>query len=187
MEYWRYINLWLLIDRLKEKFLRFYRRKVFLSRIGCKNAKNCVVLGKVNVLASNVTIGNNVTIFPDVTFWGDGEIVIGSNVEIGNNTIIFSSKNGGVIMDDNVSIAAHCYIIDSDHGIEKDTLIRDQKMSSEKITIGKDVWIADNCTILKGSIINNGVVIGAKSLVNSEIESYGIAVGVPVKVIKKRV
>ena len=59
-------------------------------------------------------------------------------------------------------------------------------MVSGKIYIGNDVWIAENCTILKGSIINDGAVIGAKSLVNGEINSFGVAVGVPAKVIKYR-
>lgn len=176
----------LLIDRLKERFLKYYHKKVFLSRIGCKNVKKCSIHDKVYVLASNVKIGDNVTIYPNVTFWGDGEIIIGDNVDIGNGTIIYSSKNGGVKIGNNVAIAAHCYIIDSDHGMDKNDLIRNQKLVSGKIIIGNDVWIADNCTILKNSIINDGAVIGAKSLVNKEIDSFGVAIGVPAKVIKIR-
>ncbi|MEH7073658.1 acyltransferase [Neobacillus drentensis] len=179
--------MWLLIDRVKEKFFRYYRKKVFLARIRCKNVKSCNVLGNVYVNASNVKIGKNVTIYPNVMFWGDGEIVIGDNVDIGNDTIIFSSKSGGGIsIGNNVAIAAHCYIIDSDHGMNKKDLIRNQNLVSGKISIGNDVWIADNCTILKNSTINDGAVIGAKSLVNKEIERFGIAVGVPAKVIKTR-
>jgi acetyltransferase-like isoleucine patch superfamily enzyme len=178
--------MWLIIDRIIEKFLRYYRKEVFLARINSKR-HDVKVLGQVHVLATNVKIGNNVTIYPDVTFWGDGEIAIGDNVDIGNGTIIFSSKRGGgVNIDNNVAIAAHCYIIDSDHGMNMSDLIRNQELVSDKIYIGNDVWIAENCTILKGSVINDGAVIGAKSLVNNEIESYGIAVGVPAKVIKFR-
>jgi acetyltransferase-like isoleucine patch superfamily enzyme len=71
-------------------------------------------------------------------------------------------------------------------GVKQPVFAVESKLVSDKIYIGNDVWIAENCTILKGSIINDGAVIGAKSLVNSEIESYGIAVGVPAKVIKFR-
>lgn len=144
-------------------------------------------LGKVNCNATNLIIGNNVTIYPNVTFWGDGEIRIGDNVDIGYNTIIFSSKNGGVYIGNNVAIAANCYIIDSDHGIEKDKLIRNKRLVSGKVCIEDDVWIAENCTILKNSIIKNGAVIGAKSLINKKIDNYAIAVGIPAKVIKYRI
>lgn len=81
----------------------------------------------------------------------------------------------------NVSIAAHTYIIDSNHGIEYGRLINEQGLASEKITIGDDVWIADNCTILKGVNIGDGAVIGAKSLVNKDVETNAVAFGVPAK------
>ena len=37
-----------------------------------------------------------------------------------------------------------------------------------------------------GSVISNGAIIGAHSLVNSDIPEFGIAVGVPAKTIKFR-
>lgn len=178
-------DVWLFIDKIKERFLLYYRKNVFLKRIGSEN-KCCQLLGKVYVRANNIKIGKNVTIYPNVTFWGDGEIIIGDNVDIGNDTIIFASKKGGVTIGNDVAIAAHCYIIDSNHGIKKGKLIRNQKSVSGKIDIGNDVWIAANTTILKDSVIKTGAVIGAKSLVNSEIDSYGVAVGVPAKIIKYR-
>ena len=79
------------IDKLKEKLLRLYNPKIFLLKINNK-VQNCRVLGKVNCNATNLIIGNNVTIYPNVTFWGDGEIRIGDNVDIGYNTIIFFKK-----------------------------------------------------------------------------------------------
>jgi acetyltransferase-like isoleucine patch superfamily enzyme len=87
---------------------------------------------------------------------------------------------------DNVSIAAHCFIIDSNHGIRKDALIRDQPMESERIIIGDDVWIAAHCAVIKGARIRDGAVIGAGAVVNSEIPEYSIAVGVPARVIGRR-
>lgn len=83
-------------------------------------------------------------------------------------------------------IAAHSYIIDTDHGIKKGIKISEQEVTASPITIGSDVWIAGNCTILKGSVIEDGVVIGAKSLVKGKIECEGIAVGIPAKIIKYR-
>ena len=120
-------------------------------------------------------------------FFGDGEIEIGDNVDIGNGTIIYASKfGGGVSIGSNSMIAAQCYIIDMDHGTHKDDLIRNQNNTVKAISIGEDVWIAAGCKILKGSIVGDGAVIGAQSVVKGEILSNAIAVGVPAKVKKYR-
>ncbi|MFP3042442.1 CatB-related O-acetyltransferase [Treponema primitia] len=52
--------------------------------------------------------------------------------------------------------------------------------------IGNDVWIGQNSTILPGVKIGDGVIIGTKSVVGSNIEPYSIAAGNPAKIIRKR-
>jgi len=173
------------IYRVYSKLLRILRKKIFLKKI--KSKENSVtILGKVYVNATNVKIGKNVTIYPGVYFWGDGEIIIGDNVDIGIGSIIFSKKK--VYIGNNTAIAAQTYIIDSNHGIVKDILINKQPLdvAEDGIFIGNDVWISAGSKIIKGAKINDHVVIGALSLVNSEITKNGIAVGIPAKVKKMR-
>ncbi len=50
--------------------------------------------------------------------------------------------------------------------------------------IENNVWIGKGCTILKGVTIKRGSVIGANSLVNTDIPEYSVAVGTPAKIIK---
>lgn len=175
----------LFVDRIIQKILRTYRKAVFKKKIGC-NHNDFNLVGRVTLINTNISLGHNVTIYPDVMFWGDGPIVIGDNVDIGNGTVLYSSKAGGVTIGDNTVIAAQCYIIDMDHGINKDVLISQQKNSVEEVIIGQDVWLAANVTVLKGSRIEDGAVIGAKSLVKGEISQNAVAVGIPAKVIKQR-
>lgn len=131
--------------------------------------------------------GKNVTIYPDVMFFGDGRIEIGDNVDIGNGTIIYASKiGGGVSIGSNTMIAAQCYIIDTDHGIEKGTPMRERHNTVSAVQIGEDVWIAAGAKILKGSSLENGCVIGAQSVVKGNIPSNAIAVGVPARTIRYR-
>lgn len=172
------------INKIITKFAIIYRKKLIKAVTGTVPAK---VLGKVHIVNKNVRFGKNVTLFPDVMFFGDGTIEIRDNVSIGNGTLIYASKQGGgVYIGANTMIAAQSYIIDADHGIKKEELIRSQKNTAAPIHIGEDVWIAANCTVLKGSIIEDGAVIGAKSLVKGKIEKNAIAVGIPAKVIKFR-
>lgn len=60
------------------------------------------------------------------------------------------------------------------------------KNTTAPIFIGEDVWIAAGCKILKGSYIEDGVVIGAMSLVKGRIKANTINVGIPAKRINER-
>lgn len=57
---------------------------------------------------------------------------------------------------------------------------------SKNVIIGNDVWIGFNVTIMPGVTIHDGAIIGAKSVVASDIPPYAIAVGNPCRVIKNR-
>jgi len=179
------MNILILFDRLVNKITRRYRKSLFKAKIGC-NHDQFKLVGKVHLVNTKIAMGKHVTIYPDVMFFGDGPIVIGDHVTIGNGTVIYASKNAGVTIGNNTSIAAQCYIIDMDHGIKKNTLIRDQSNQVLPVYIGNDVWIAANATVLKGSSIRDGAVIGAKALVKGEIPENAIAVGIPATVKKYR-
>ena len=179
-------TLFSLFDRAKDKWLCFYRLCVFRAKTG-QRAEGCTILGKLTLINPNIQIGKNVTFYPDVMLFGDGIIQIGDNVDIGNNVIIYAKNPaGGVTIGNNSMIAAHSYIIDSNHGTQLGVLMREQPLSTEPINIGSDVWIAAGCKILKGATIKDGAIIGAGSIVNSTIAENAIAVGCPAHEIKKR-
>lgn len=181
------MNLILFFDKCKEKLTFEYRKYIIRKKINCTHS-DFTVYGKISLINHNVRLGKNVRIYPGVMLFGDGPIEIGDNVSIGNNTMIYASKNGGGIrIGDNSQIAAQSYIIDTNHGIARNELIKNQPNTVLPISIGEDVWIAANVTIIKGSNIGDGAVIGAKSLVNGEIEPYSICVGIPAKKIKMRI
>lgn len=52
--------------------------------------------------------------------------------------------------------------------------------------IGNDVWIGQNATIMAGVHIGDGAIIGANSVLASDVEPYTIVVGNPAKPIRKR-
>ncbi|NUB11603.1 hypothetical protein GAY28_02095 [Azospirillum brasilense] len=57
---------------------------------------------------------------------------------------------------------------------------------NKNVIIGNDVWIGAGVTIMAGVTIGDGAVIGAGAVVTSDIQPYGIAVGVPAKVRRYR-
>ena len=52
--------------------------------------------------------------------------------------------------------------------------------------IGNDVWIGQNAVILPGVHIGDGAIIGANSVVGSDVAPYTIVIGNPAKVLRKR-
>ena len=52
--------------------------------------------------------------------------------------------------------------------------------------IGNDVWIGQNAVILPGVSIGDGAIIGANSVVGSNVDPYTIVAGNPAKVLRKR-
>ena len=52
--------------------------------------------------------------------------------------------------------------------------------------IGNDVWIGQNAVILPGVHVGDGAVIGANSVVGSDVAPYNIVIGNPAKVLRKR-
>lgn len=62
----------------------------------------------------------------------------------------------------------------------------DKMQESLPTTIGNDVFIGANVTVLDGVKIGDGVVIGAGAVVTKDVPPYAIAVGVPARVVKYR-
>ncbi len=56
---------------------------------------------------------------------------------------------------------------------------------AKPITIGNDVWIGANCTILPGVTIGNNVVIAAGAVVTKDVPDNCVVGGVPAKIMKE--
>lgn len=54
------------------------------------------------------------------------------------------------------------------------------------ISIGNDVWIGYNATIMAGVTVGDGAIIATNSTVVNDVEPYSIVGGNPARVIKKR-
>lgn len=167
-----------------KKIIRKINGYLFMCRTKSKFRPR--ILGKVYVENKNVNIGKNNVLYNNVKFWGNGSIILGNNVKIGDNTMIYSSINGGVFIGDNTIIAANSYIIDMDHGIKKDMLISEQEPNVSAVYIGSDCWLGEDVTVIKGARLGDGCIVGAKSLINKQFESYKVIAGIPAKVIKER-
>jgi len=139
---------------------------------------------------STLKINQNSVIddFVKIKFTGGiSDINIGSNVYLNSGTVLYSGN--GIEIGDFVQIGPNCSIVPTNHEFsDKIKTIQEQGFSESKggVIIENDVWLGANVTVLDGSIIKEGAVIGANSLVNGIVEPYSINVGVPSKCIGYR-
>ncbi|WP_378180243.1 acetyltransferase [Aquimarina sp. SS2-1] len=127
---------------------------------------------------------------PIVGFDGDPELIIGNNVNFNFNVHVGVIKS--VVIGDNVLVGSNVVIIDHNHGNYKNenqdtpySIPKERKSIADNIIIGKNVWIAENVAILPGTIIEEGCIIGANSVVSGHFGKNQIIVGSPAKTIKR--
>jgi len=144
------------------------------------------VRGTRIVIKSGVVIDSFVKI---KAVGGTGDLFIGENSYINSGTVIYTGN--GIQIGSGVLIAANCTLAPVNHEYaSKDKTILSQRFMPSKggILVEDDVWIGANSVICDGAIIRQGAVIGANSVVlgGEELESYGVYVGNPLRLIKRR-
>ena len=100
------------------------------------------------------------------------------NLKLGNKTDIgaftYINAKYGVIIEDNVQIGSHCSVYS----------VSTIDSTSGRVVLKRNCKLGSHSTVLPGTMIGENSIIGAHSLVNSNIPPNVIAVGVPAKVIK---
>ncbi|MCH5239590.1 MAG: sugar O-acetyltransferase [Muribaculaceae bacterium] len=110
----------------------------------------------------NIFLGEDCFINFNCTILDEAEVTIGNNAFLGPN----------------VSIYTAC------HPLEVDRRNRFIEWA-ESVTIGDNVWIGGDVTILPGVSIGDNVVIGAGSVVTKSFPSNVVLAGNPAKIIKE--
>ena len=113
------------------------------------------------------------------------KVYIGDDTVIGRHCMI-TAKNL-IRIGNNVLMGAYVQVIDSNHGVAKGSIIREQCATIEQVIIEDDVWIGAGAKILSGITIGQGTIIGANAVVTSDIPPYSIVGGVPARLIKQRI
>lgn len=133
-------------------------------------------------IRGSLHVGRGARIGPDCQLKGDVKVSRGTNlvekvdvrgeVEFGNYCAVargsvFQAMNHPL---DYPSIQTRLY---------DDVLETDLPLSGERIEVGSDVWVETRSIVLPGIKIGHGAVIGAGSVVTTDIEPYSVVAGVP--------
>jgi acetyltransferase-like isoleucine patch superfamily enzyme len=84
-------------------------------------------------------------------------------------------------------IADSVYISDFDHKFgDLELPIKDQGIEKSRVRIDRNVWLGTKVTVSRGVHIGEGAVVGANAVVTRDLPAYGVAVGIPARVIRDR-
>jgi len=115
----------------------------------------------------------------------EGSLRIGDKVVFGRDDVVncyLDVEIGAATL-----MADWVYITDFDHRMaDVHSPIKDQGIVKSPVRIGPDTWIGTKTTVLRGSRVGRGCVLGAHAVVRGEIPAYAIAVGNPARVVRSR-
>ncbi|MEX0665932.1 MAG: acyltransferase [Acidimicrobiia bacterium] len=113
-------------------------------------------------------------------------LTIGSHSLIGKGTAVVAHER--VVIGDHVYTGHNVYVTDANHGYEDvDTPIGRQFAPSRPVSIGDGSWLGHGAVVLPGVSIGAHVVVGAASVVTSDLPDRCVAVGNPARVIRRYV
>jgi acetyltransferase-like isoleucine patch superfamily enzyme len=120
-----------------------------------------------------------------LTLGPEARIEIGSGCFLNRNTMLAALES--IEIGDHVMFANGCFVGDADHRYDDpDTPITWQGFTPRgPVRIGANVWFGVNCVVTGGVEIGERSVIGANSVVTSDIPPRVIAAGAPAKVIRE--
>lgn len=128
--------------------------------------------------------GNNVNIERGASFGAGNKIRIGDNSGIGIN----ASIPDGTIIGDNVMMGPNCYVHSVNHRFDRLDIPMCQQgyYDPKPLTIGNDVWIGKDVTIMVGRKIADGSIIAANTVLTKDFPPFSIVGGNPSRIIKNR-
>lgn len=196
--YWKNIKYNLLsknvhTDISHAQYLLITKRTILdIAKHADINVKGKVTLGTKRIKGSTLETRILVENGASLDFKGDATIMYGADIEAFNNSKIIFGKSfisninftciaaDKIEIGDNVSFGRDCVVRDNNGG---HYISRRGFKNAHPITIGQHCWICESSTLMAGTKLGTGVIVGAKSFVRSSIPSFTMAMGHPAEVV----
>ena len=168
-----------------KSILHFYRKCRFYFYTSCWVEH---ILGNVffSTITMHVKIGKDACFYPAVVMEiaENASLVIGDNFTLSYGSII--ACNYLIEIGNFVMVGEYSSIRDTTHNHAHSPVpYSSQGDISSKITIGNNVWIGRGTIILPGSVIEDGVIVGAHSVIKGNLKANCMYAGAPAKMIRE--
>lgn len=110
----------------------------------------------------------------------------GKNITLGKNVFINSGcrfqDQGGITLGDSVLIGHNVVLATLNHDFAPN---KRANMEPKSVTIGNNVWIGANATVVPGVTVGNGAIIAAGAVVTKDVPPNTVVGGVPAEKLRE--
>ena len=164
------------------------RRKLVATAAGIRIDRTVEIRSPDRLtLAEAVVVDRGVLLHCGGMDWSppDGGITLGPHVYVGPNCVLFGAAGievgAGSLLSPGVVVTSHQHTYAT-----RDQDIRLQPLDFSRVTIGRDVWVGANATVLPGVRLGAGCVVGAGAVVTRDVAAGAVVLGVPARVSHER-
>jgi acetyltransferase-like isoleucine patch superfamily enzyme len=156
------------------------------------------------VRSRGVTVGRSVVIGRAcrLVIEPGARLRIGDRCEIDDGTTLAIYRRGSLELGDSCFVGHHCTLaarqsvrIGRATFLAELVSVRDHEHDPDHppstgvtrvapVTIGSDVWLASKVSVLQGSSIGDGAVVGAHAVVRGDVPASVVAAGIPARVLR---
>ncbi len=116
-----------------------------------------------------------------VKIWAPWNLIMEEFSSLSDNVDCYSVDK--IFIGKNSVVSQYCFLCTASHDINKKNL----PLTTSPITIKNAVWVAADSYIGPGVVLDEGVVVGARSSVYKSVKSWQVIGGNPAKIIKSRI
>jgi acetyltransferase-like isoleucine patch superfamily enzyme len=141
---------------------------------------------KIYMVNSTLEIHGNVSLYPGVLIYAvNAHIIIRNNTKMNGGVELISLKK--IDIGEGCLFAEGIIVRDNDgHKFSTDKTTSTE-LDNKEVIIGNHCWIGQRAMILKGTTLNDNVVVGAGAVVSGNFPSGVAVAGIPAKVIKENI
>ena len=122
----------------------------------------------------------------DIRLAHGGSLMIGDKTTVNNARIIV--VNSTVLIKQDAMLSDEILIQGFDrHGIIDLASGNFINLGKDSVVVGKHAWIGRRVTLMPGSVIGNGAIVGACAVVTTEVPDCTVAAGVPARILRENV
>jgi acetyltransferase-like isoleucine patch superfamily enzyme len=170
----------------------FFREPAFRSR--CAAAGRRLLVSRLPFIVGHprIYIGDDVNIFGQVDIlsgasFDEPKLILKDRVDVGHGVSFVVNKE--IVIEEDVNIANSVQFRDSDaHPRDAAQRIADMRPEPSEIKavrVCRYAWIGFGAMIMKGVTVGEGAIVGAKSVVVTDVPPYTVVMGNPARVVVK--
>lgn len=125
-------------------------------------------------------VGKGVHVYPATKIWAPYNLELSDECGIADGVTLYSQ--GKIFIGKRTVISQGAHLVTGTHDYTKDGF----PLITRPIYIGHNAWIAAEAFIHPGITIGDGCVIGARSVVTTDMPGWKVCAGHPCKPIKER-